>query len=172
MGDAELAPLSPHIAIQQALARYCRGVDRLDGEMIKSAYWPEAQDDHLIFSGAVSDFVPWVLDLLAEATTTAHFLGQSVIALRGSQADVETYFHSWGREAIGGREILQFSIGRYLDRFEERSGEWRILNRKVVLDFSQATPLTDEAPANIFGGRHGPSDPSYPALTLLRATRT
>jgi len=43
------ATLSDHDAIRQVAARYARGVDRLDGDLMKSAYWPEATDDHGVF---------------------------------------------------------------------------------------------------------------------------
>ena len=43
--------------IQEAAQRYCRGVDRLDPELMKSAYWPEATDDHGVFVGNAMDFV-------------------------------------------------------------------------------------------------------------------
>jgi len=38
-------------AIRQAALRYCRGVDRLDPELMLSAYHDGATDDHGIFSG-------------------------------------------------------------------------------------------------------------------------
>ena len=43
--------LSDHDAIRQVVARYARGVDRLDADVMKSAYWPEATDDHGVFVG-------------------------------------------------------------------------------------------------------------------------
>lgn len=33
-------------AIRDCLARYCRGVDRLDRALLLSTYWPGAEDDH------------------------------------------------------------------------------------------------------------------------------
>lgn len=32
--------------IRDAALRYCRGLDRLDVELMKSAYWEGATDDH------------------------------------------------------------------------------------------------------------------------------
>ena len=37
-------------AIRECLYRYCRGVDRLDADMVRSAYWPDVVDTHLEFT--------------------------------------------------------------------------------------------------------------------------
>ena len=38
-------------ACREAARRYSYGVDRLDAEVMKSAYWPDATDDHGVFVG-------------------------------------------------------------------------------------------------------------------------
>ena len=43
--------LADREAIRECVLRYSRGVDRLDVEQMKSAYWPEATDDHGRFVG-------------------------------------------------------------------------------------------------------------------------
>ena len=43
--------LSDMQCIRDAALRYCRGVDRLDVELMKSAYWEGATDDHGVFVG-------------------------------------------------------------------------------------------------------------------------
>ena len=42
-------------AIRQAALRYCRGVDRLDAELMRSAYQDDATDDHGVFAGPAAD---------------------------------------------------------------------------------------------------------------------
>jgi hypothetical protein len=42
-------------AIRQAVLRYCRGVDRLDAELMLSAYHDGATDDHGVFAGSAAD---------------------------------------------------------------------------------------------------------------------
>ena len=42
-------------AIRQAALRYCRGVDRLDAELMRSAYHDDATDDHGVFVGPAAD---------------------------------------------------------------------------------------------------------------------
>ena len=46
-----LAELADREAIRDCLHRYCRGVDRCDEDMLRSAYWEDAHDDHVVFAG-------------------------------------------------------------------------------------------------------------------------
>ena len=46
--------LSDMQCIRDAALRYCRGVDRLNVELMKSAYWEGATDDHGVFVGDAS----------------------------------------------------------------------------------------------------------------------
>ena len=48
--------LSDIQSIRDVALRYCRGVDRLDEDLMKSAYWPDATDDHGTFVGNAMDF--------------------------------------------------------------------------------------------------------------------
>ena len=48
--------LSDLESIRDVARRYCRGVDRLDLEEMKSAYWPDATDDHVTFVGNAWEF--------------------------------------------------------------------------------------------------------------------
>ena len=52
-------------AIRECLYRYCRGVDRLDAEMVRSAYWPDVVDTHLGFTGNLEELPSSVLRYLA-----------------------------------------------------------------------------------------------------------
>jgi hypothetical protein len=43
--------------VKASAERYCRGVGRLDENLMKSADWPEATDDHCVFKGNAMEFV-------------------------------------------------------------------------------------------------------------------
>src|SRR5579862_3908887 len=45
--------LADREAIRDCLYRYCRGVDRCDMELLRSAYWPGAMDTHTGFKGTI-----------------------------------------------------------------------------------------------------------------------
>ena len=64
--------LSDHDAIRQVVARYARGVDRLDADVMKSAYWPEATDDHGVFVGNAMVFCERVVETHKRFAGTMH----------------------------------------------------------------------------------------------------
>src|ERR1700712_3125312 len=131
--SAQIAP-QDHFAIQQVLARYCRGIDRLDAALLQQTYWEDGFDDHVIFRGKPAGFIAWVLEYLARDKGSMHTLGQSFRVPDGARVAGETYFNAQHLRSDAGGDFIGYSAGRYLDVFEQRQGEWRILTRTVLLD--------------------------------------
>jgi hypothetical protein len=160
--------LLDRLAIQDCLATYCRGIDRLDVVLIASAYWPDALEDHGIFKGTGREFAPWIIRFLDESyVSTAHRLGQSNVTLQDGGAAGETYFSSLHKLRAGEGTRYEAVDGRYADAFEKRGEEWRISSRTVILDFVRefSAPKTDieSLPGLTFGSR-GHQDFSYSLL--------
>jgi len=151
--------------IRACMGRYCRGVDRADAELLASAYWSDAFDDHVAWQGLAKDLVPWLIGAMEGFDQSFHMIGQCNIAFRSSrEAEVETYLLNYLRPAGGGTDILQ--VGRYLDLFECRAGEWRISHRRFITDGMREVADAAGASAEIAGalwprGGRGPGDPSY-----------
>lgn len=141
--------------ISEALYRYCDGIDRLDADLIRSAYHPDGYDDHGTFRGHVTEFVGYAIPALRENfVTTSHSITNLRIRLFGAQAAVQSTLRAVHVRASDGEQTIELLGGRYLDRFELRD-EWRIVHRKLVLDWSAvipATPLQNEERYNK-GGR-------------------
>lgn len=163
--------------VREVLARYCRAIDRCDLDLLKSVYWPEATDDHIIFDGNAIEFAAFVIPMLKEHTEcTMHMIGNVWMQLDGDVACTETYVSAYHRLRGGAGEVTVG--GRYLDRIERRNGEWRIAERKFVLDWEQngAPLLGGEAKVKQLldaDSRH-PGDDSYRLFerkTLKRITR-
>ena len=136
-------------AIRQCLYRYCRGIDRCDEAALRSAYWPDATDRHGPYAGSASGFIDWALPRRRGGARMVHLIGNVAIELHGAWAAVESYFQAFqiDRDAQS-RPRETFLCGRYVDRFEQRSGgEWRIAARTVVYDWlhERAGPDGDEA---------------------------
>jgi SnoaL-like domain len=130
-------------AIKDVLDRYCRGIDRLDADLVNSVYWPEAVDDHGIYKGPGKDFAAFVLPLLRDNyRVTMHTLGQTLIEISGARANSETYFVAYHVGEKEGRNFIETAGGRYVDVLEKRAGEWRIRDRVVVIEW---TRLEDDA---------------------------
>src|SRR5258708_34621199 len=83
-----------HFQIQQVLARYCRGIDRLDRALLQQTYWEDGFDDHVIFRGKPADFIDWVLDYLANDKGSMHTLGQCYLLPQTPRVAGETYFNA------------------------------------------------------------------------------
>lgn len=159
-------------AIRDCLYRYSRGVDRCDEEMLRSVYWEDAVDDHCLFIGRREELIAWVMPLLRAMECSQHTIGNILIRVHGSHADVESYYHGYHRINDGAKSFDSIQAGRYVDRFEKRDDEWRIANRKVVVDWFRefndagdwdAGPLGN---AQIKPGSRHPTDYSYTAANF------
>jgi hypothetical protein len=161
-------------AIRECLFRYSRGVDRLDEAMIRSAYWPDAIDNHLNFVGTVDQFVAMAFPLMRHMDQAIHMIGNILIDMHGDKADVESYF--WGIQRItgaGGGKQDVIAAGRYLDRFTRRDDEWRIAQRMVMTDWFRDFPDSADWSKGLMGiavkpGGRFPDDASYHLLRLFQ----
>jgi SnoaL-like domain len=166
-----LEELADREAIRECLCRYSRGVDRLDADMLRSAYWPEAIDKHLEFKGNVEQFIAWAFPLMKGMDQTMHMIGNVLMTLRGNSADVESYFYGYHRVTMDGRKVDVIGSGRYLDRFERRGDEWRIAERLVMTDWFRQYPDSADWSKGLMGqrldlGTRYPDDPSYSRIKL------
>ena len=128
--------------IQDALMRYLRGVDRIDEELILSAFWPDADVAFPgdVYQGGAKGFADFLCHHeLPTFTRTQHFVGNISIELEGDIAYTETYLTANHRASMEhkwkGQHVTLWA--RYIDRFERRDGEWRIAQRKFVLDWQR-----------------------------------
>jgi hypothetical protein len=172
MGDGPLSnrvqALVDRSEIWDCMLRYARGVDRLDEELIRSAYWTDAHDSHGRINGSIDNFLrEWMLPQPSREVAF-HILGNHLVKLDGASADAETYFVSAAKSYEGDQ--LELVGGRYLDRFERRQEQWRIKTRLVLLDWqctADASGMTERLAAAHRGSR-GPGDPSYESPVRLR----
>ena len=171
--------LADRCAIQDVLLRYARGVDRRDWELVRAAFHKDGTDHHGEFKGVRDDFITWVSERHAQVAMSTHFLGNCLIEFASNElAVVETNFIAMltlGAEATHHRQMLVDGdgqgqadsldvdvLGRYVDRFEKRAGDWRIAQRSVVFDSTRSRPVKDTSinPIWLLGRRDG-SDPTF-----------
>ena len=128
--------------IADVILRYARGIDRLDLELVRSCYHPDAYDDHGAFKGSVDEFVDAAGSFLQRWTATQHFMGNMLIEVDGSVAKAETYAVAYHRrEAEDGTGKDDVMGIRYVDRFEQRGGDWKIAHRVVVTEWRRVDPV-------------------------------
>jgi hypothetical protein len=130
---ATVRTLADRQAILDCLQRYGRGVDRIDVELIRSAFHPDAVDHHGPVSGSVDDFLAHWLPLQPEREVNQHHITNHTVELDGDIAHSETYFLFFGKRY--GDPVMIISGGRYVDRFERRDGIWRIALRVVISEW-------------------------------------
>lgn len=124
-------------AIRDCIARLARGEDRRSADLIRACWWPEARFDYGVHSGDFETYLAWVVPGADAIKDTQHLIGQSVIELAGEAAQVETHVFSYHRIDMGKGDRDTCIGGRYLDRFEKRSGEWRIADRVMLYEWEQ-----------------------------------
>src|ERR1700729_1518269 len=101
--------------IMACLHRYTRGVDRVDAELIRSAFHPDATDYHGPVTGTVEDFLAYWLPLHTAREVSQHYITNTTIDLDGDVAHVETYYTFYHKAK--GEPEMTVSGGRYADRF-------------------------------------------------------
>ena len=69
-------------AIADVVLRYCRGIDRLDLELVRDCYHADATDEHGTFTGTRDEYVDWVAGVLTRFTGTMHVVANQLIEVR------------------------------------------------------------------------------------------
>lgn len=143
--------------IEQCLFRYVRGVDRKDWDLVRSAYHPDAHDDHGNYKGGIDGFIASLVKRHATIEQSMHVVGNIVIEFVGAdKALMEAYFITYQRlsPSAGDARLAYLRgapispdqavetevIGRYVDRMERRDGAWRIAHRTVVFEVFRGSP--------------------------------
>ena len=175
-------------AIENVLGTYCRALDRLDLELLKSVYHSDGFDDHGEMKMNAHEFAEQVLAKMRVICEYGmHTITQTVIDVKGDQANSEAYYIGLHIVSAGEESIRNFfgpayleeqrkagnldkrhqyiCGGRYIDVFEKRKGEWKILRRKMTNEFAICEPAgsyTEGVPAAFFtGSRRDRQDPVY-----------
>lgn len=175
--DADrLAQLLDKQEIGEALARFSRGIDRLDREICLSAFHEDAEMAAGPFVGSAAECADWAFPMHEQGQIlTHHALLNTTIDLDGDTAHVETYYLFVARNKD---ESLMQAGGRYIDRFERRGGAWKIALRTNAIEWAgllQSLPLPFADVPDLYGNgapARDKSDPSYRRpLSNLRERR-
>jgi hypothetical protein len=130
---AEIRWLLDRQAIRDCLTRYLRGLDRHDALLMASAFWPDAQINYgSTFSGPRDEFIRWGNAWDAKRWLAhSHNLTNQTVEIDGDTAHVESYIVMLLRARD---KSVTVAAGRYIDRFERRQSEWRIVVREYIVD--------------------------------------
>lgn len=124
--------------IRTCLYRINRGMDRIDADLLASGFFADAT----VRWGTLEpmDLSVWLeaaLKMQQKTKRVQHLIGNILIDLQGDTANVESY--EIGRHLTPMGDAMKDLIiaARYLDSFERRNGEWRILRRDKVTDWKR-----------------------------------
>ena len=99
-----------------------------------------------------------------------HVLGQAYINITGSHADTESYLIAY-HQIVNNRKVLESLMGdqyvaqhgnancashnlilgsRYLDQFERRGSEWRIIKRVCTVEWELSEPTSSLMSEGVF----------------------
>jgi len=164
--EQETATAELRADVTAKLLAYTRGIDRLDGELIATAFHPDAQLEGYGRPGATSieAFIERAIPSLRDGyRTTQHQISNITIEHRGDHIATETYVLATHLRD-GGEEpdqLMTFS-GRYIDRFEQRNGHLRIVHRRLRNEWSRIEEIAAPMPGDYIHGSRDRSDSSYP----------
>jgi hypothetical protein len=179
--QARVASLDPQVRflkdrrdIFDVEKRYTRGADRHDKELARSAFWPEAT---ISFGTPMSrdEYIEWEERELAGYAAHQHHVTGQTIEIDGDTAHVESYLiyflvpRDRTADVVGpvspGRaltsEKTRLGSGRYVERWERRNGEWRILVREYVEDLALLGDTVDLCSEGRCLASWDREDPSY-----------
>lgn len=162
-------------AIRNSLSLHSRGIDRACDALLAGAYHDDAAVDYGFFKGPAAEFIPIICGAQRGGRVTAHRSGSPWILLSDDHAVSETCIVAHAETPVEDDNVTRRLIGgRYLDRHEQRNGEWRISHRRYVLDWNinraavSVPPAGARSPATIFPrGGHGDADAG--SVLLARA---
>lgn len=160
----ELDRLSSIEAIRACIYRVSRGTDRIDRDVLRSAFHSDATVHFgKLYDGPVAGWIETALRHQASQGQRQHLVGNIIIELDDDVAFAESYELDRHVTPIAG-ELRDLVLGaRTLDRFERRDGEWRIVERTKLLDWGRAI-VADDGPyrnSPLPRGADDLSDPSY-----------
>ena len=112
------------------------------------------------------DFIDFCIPVLKSRGQTLHAVSNIMMRIFGNEARVQSYYNAMERvmRKDGSANDVTF-LGRYVDRFEKRGGEWKIKARKVVIESWRIFDDSCNWERGIFGtkfepGKRGAEDPS------------
>lgn len=159
-----MTDLAVRAKIEDSLRSYCRGIDRLHAPSVVNAFHPGAM---LVDYGpqpmTIEVFVDYALPSLSKRfVATQHRISNITVDQDGDKAIVETYVHATHvEESAEGRRLHTF-VGRYIDRFEERDGSWKVAHRTLRNDWSTAEPMAPSMSGTyVPSGRGESPDPMW-----------
>ena len=148
---SEIGALQDREAIREAVYAIASGVDRFDPGLLAENVWDDAKLDmggEKIIGGR--DFVNALKPPSTPPKGRMHVVTNVRINLDGDIARTESMIISC--QQLDGEQgwTTRIRAGRYLDKFEKRSGSWKLAERTMIDEWAREDPV-NQTPAT---GKH------------------
>ncbi len=145
--DPALQGLVDKAAIRDLMARYARGVDGRDPDLIASTLTPDAHTDYGEWDGKGRDnIVNWIMRPSASHFRSTHFMGDQIIQSDGDTAEVETYAVAFSVRDVEGAPSVVITGLRYVDTMVRQNGQWLVRHRVLHHDWRGNAPADVSLP--------------------------
>lgn len=147
LSQSDVQRLADRLAIDEVLARYCRGIDRCDRDELTRVFTKDARIDYGDGPKPADETIAGLMAGLGAMRLTHHNIGNVICEIDSQRARAETCcvaLHILPANELGDGpgEIEMVVGGRYLDTLVKREGEWRIAERLYVMDWNRQGPAT------------------------------
>lgn len=136
--DLSAAQLADRQAIVAVIDRYATSLDAKDYERFRTCFSADAVVHYGEALGP-AEAAAYAEGVLSRYAHTQHLLGNYEIALDGDRASARTYVQASHVSAEG---LIWVMGGTYIDRFERRAGDWKIVERRLEAKWSEERALT------------------------------
>lgn len=152
------------LAIQEVIFSHCRGLDRVDVDVLRQCYWPDAEVNYGFFKGNAHEFCTLITNGIVRNRATHHQVSNILVSRQHSNAVVECYVTAYHHRPEGQATEMTY-FGRYVDHFQKRDEVWKMMFRHVVMDWNQNLTTTDDMATGslsaIDQSARKPDDPLY-----------
>jgi hypothetical protein len=147
----------------------CR--DQRRWPVLLSTFHPDGEIAVSWFRGPYAEFV----EHCKRGGPSKHLIMAPLVKVNGDRATAETTIVILVRQSIDGLPVDMTSRARFLDRLEQRNGEWKILERVAVYEQDRLDPVVpSEGFARVMQGADATKYPEpyrYMAVRLASAGR-
>lgn len=158
MTDQMLDILWSEREIGRHLTNFCRGMDRMDRDLILPMFHEDAILNYNVpgYDAKAHDLVDKIIDSHRIFEAFSHQITNVTIEIRGNLAVSEAYARHTLRMPPDrdGQITDMHANGRYLDKWERRNGHWGIYHRTLIRDVMSRHIVQDFAS----GGETGKAD--------------
>jgi hypothetical protein len=184
--ESQLMHVADYRAVLDNELQYTRGLDRHDEGLINASFWADAQASYGTLV-SMDELAVWANESHAASAAHQHHVTTLTLdvdrdtaheegyILYSSDARRDTSFDSEGVPTPGrvvAGSFATLGTGRYVNRYERRDGEWRMIVHEYVHDISMPLEAVDLCARGCLG-RWDSSDISYlrPLRPLSRRER-